>query len=213
MTASRIIRGSGLLSMGFGVLLALTFILGLAFPEPDPTTAAHVILGTLRTLTPALGILALTGLYARQAAQAGKLGLVGYLIAFFGVAMVLGLEFSFTYLFPVFAIGAPDFVAQLDAGQVEPAGPILVIFILVDVVFLAGFILFGVATLRAQVFPRRAVTVMLVGAVALSISDYLPGFVAPAGAVLMGLGFVWLGYTLWSGIRDSAAQAATAAAT
>lgn len=209
MTVSKLFRWSGLLCIGFGALLSLTFILRIALADPDPATSSHVALGTLRTLTPALGILALTSLYARQIAQAGKLGLVGYLIAFLGIAMVLGLEFSFTYLFPVFAIGVPEFVAQLDAGQVEPAGPIIAVFILVDVVFLLGFILFGIATLRANVLPRRAATVMLVGAVAVAISDYLPNFVAPTGAVLLGLGFAWLGYALWSGIKQPAPQIVT----
>lgn len=206
MTVSKVVRWSGLLSISFGALLSLTFIMRIALADPDPSTSSHVIVGTLRTLTPALAILALTSLYARQIEQAGKLGLVGYLVAFLGIVMVLGLEFSFTYLFPVFAIGAPEFVAQLDAGLVEPAGPIVVVFILVDVVFLIGFILFGVATLRANVLPRGAATLMLVGAVALAVSDYLPTLVAPTGAVLLGLAFAWMGYALWAGSKQAATQ-------
>ena len=208
MSKTSVIRLSGLACIVFGALLSLTFLLRVALPDPDPTTGSHVIVGTLRVLTAAFGILAFTGVYARQVEQAGKLGLAGYLIAFLGVAMVLGLEFSFAYLFPVFAIGVPEFVAQIDAGQVEPAGPIIVIFFLVDIVFLIGVILFGAATLRAGVLPRRAVTVMLVGAVTLSISDFLPGFVAPASALLTGLGFAWLGYALWSGTEEHTRQTA-----
>jgi hypothetical protein len=208
MSKTNVIRLSGLACIVFGALLSLTFLLRAVFPDPDPTTGSHVIVGTLRVLTAAFGILAFTGMYARQVEQAGKLGLAGYLFAFLGIAMVFGLDFSFTYLFPVFAIGVPEFVAQLDAGQIEPAGPIIVIFFLVDIVFLIGVILFGAATLRAGVLPRPAATVMLVGAIGLSISDYLPGFIAPTGALLAGLGFAWLGYALWSGAEEPTGQAA-----
>lgn len=214
MSTTKVVRWSGLACIGFSILLLLTSVTGIVLPETDPAnpTARYLILETLRVLTPALGLLAIAGLYAGQVEPAGKPGLVGYLLAFSGVLMVFGLEFSFAYLFPVFAIGTPEFVAQLDAGQVEPGGPIMVVFILVDVVFLTGFLLFGIATLRAGVFPRAAATLMLAGAIALAISDFLPDFVGSTSELLMGLGFAWLGYALWAKMSESTGQAAAATA-
>jgi hypothetical protein len=75
--------------------------------------------------------------------------------------------------------------------------------------FAAGYVLFGRATMRAGVLPRWGGLLIAIGAVLYVMGAFsLPVFgpesvlvtiVETSGAVPFGLGFIWLGYTLWSG--------------
>jgi hypothetical protein len=55
----------------------------------------------------ALMLLALVGLYARQAEAAGPLGLVGFLAAFLGTGLLMGASWTNTFTPPVVAREAP----------------------------------------------------------------------------------------------------------
>jgi hypothetical protein len=69
-----------------------------------------------------------------------------------------------------------------------------------------GWVLFGVAILRSGRLPRGGAWLLIASApaevgiiVAMAVSGYtLPDFVWSVSAILFGLGWVWLGYGLWS---------------
>ncbi len=65
--------------------------------------------------------------------------------------------------------------------------------------FTVGWVLFGLATLRARVYPRVAAALLIVGAVL----AFLP---LSLSTVLFGAAIAWLGFILFTGRDASAAQ-------
>ena len=55
-----------------------------------------------------------------------------------------------------------------------------------------GWLLFGVATLRAGVYPRWAAILLIVGAVLL-------GLPVPGTEIVLAVAIAWLGFTLFTG--------------
>jgi hypothetical protein len=101
----------------------------------------------------------LVGLYLRQSEAAGRLGLVGFLVAFFGTAFVVGDFYANTFVTPLVALGAPEF---LD----DPLSGILQVWLPFSFGVLAfSWLPLAIATLRARVYPRGASWFLLVGAV------------------------------------------------
>ncbi len=74
-----------------------------------------------------------------------------------------------------------------------------------------GYILFGVATMRAGVLPRWSGLLLIIG-VAFSMAEGSPfgrtlsHVIVTIGHVVFGLGLAWMGYALWSEQRELASQ-------
>jgi hypothetical protein len=101
----------------------------------------------------------LVGFYLRQSQAVGRLGLVGFLLAFFGTVFVVGDFYANTFVTPLVAQGAPEF---LD----DPLSGMLQVWLPFSFGFLAfSWLLLAVVTLRAGVYPRGASWFLLVGAV------------------------------------------------
>ncbi|MDX6381333.1 MAG: hypothetical protein QOI57_2357, partial [Rubrobacteraceae bacterium] len=115
----------------------------------------------------------LVGLYVHVSEEAGLLGLVGFLVAFFGTA--LGTQ--------------GDLWALLLADL--------------------GFALFGVASLRSGVYPRRASILLIIGAVLSGVAACVHEFIGVGmlgvsvevigdiGDIIFSASLVWLGLSLF----------------
>jgi hypothetical protein len=126
---------------------------------------------------------------------------------FFGT-LFLAVSHYYGFIAPVLAAQAP---AMLDAINAYP--PVVTLNGLWLVCFFPGFILFGIATLRARVLPRQAGILMARGSplllvgVALSLLVFEALFiVAILGALALRLGRAWAGYWLWSSKETSVLQ-------
>ncbi len=171
--------------------------------QASPTwEAAHVTM----VLGLALMALGLPGVYARQAERAGTLGLAGLVLLFVGmIAIVPGLWHE-AFVVPTIGDEAARAVEQGAGGRLH---------VIAGLVFLVGHVAFGLATFRARVFPRAAATLLLVSAVVASASAALvlssglstpPSVVAIiAGAVLLSLGYAWLGCAHVASLRVAGA--------
>jgi hypothetical protein len=192
MSSSGVIRWSGLAAMAAGVLLLVAELLELLTGFGDETFSELALTG-LFTFQQALYLLGLTllsvglvGLYARQLEAAGPLGLVGFLVAFIGTVFFTGFFWANIFIAPALAVGAPEF---LDLGGRFPG------FFPSLLTYAVGWILFGLASLRARVYPRAAVVLLIVGAAL----DPLGGLPLPFIGVVIDAAFVWLGFSLFSG--------------
>ena len=118
---------------------ASTFLTPILHPD-DPGNAAWVPVHLLAFATLIAVLLALVGIFVRQLPRSGRLGLAGFLAAFFGTSMMLmeGREHLFSH----------------DFGQGTPGG--LWQLITTSLVFSVGYVLLGVAIFRAGVLPRAA---------------------------------------------------------
>ena len=100
----------------------------------------------------------MVGLYVRQSEEAGKLGLIGFLLAFFGTALVVGDFYANTFVTPIVALEAPAFLANPLSGILQMWLPFSFGLIALS------WLLLGVATIRAGVYPRAAAWGLLVAA-------------------------------------------------
>jgi hypothetical protein len=174
--------------------LLLEFIVGGSgnFSEFAVTTSWGV-LSAIYLIGALLLLVALVGLYVRQSEASGTLGLVGFLAALVGTGLLADMMWTMAFVVPSAAIEAPAF---LDAEEV--AGPLDMGFMLSGIVVALGWALFGVATFRARVFPRRAAIVLIIGA----LLTVLP---LPATTLVIDVAVAWLGLALLSGQRASTA--------
>ncbi len=184
MSSSTLFRLSGIA----GLLSGLFIVVGFVLPE-------SLAVGTAGLLSPVLGLFVLTGIYARQRKASGSLGAVGYIVESFGLALVVGVAFASTYVLSLLSESAAD---ELLAGQTGVA------FLVSLLIFLLGVILFGIATIRAGIFPRLAAALTIVGFVPISLFPFMPDIALTIGSVLAGAGIAWFGYALWSGTGETA---------
>jgi len=177
-----LIRSSGLLAIVAGAYMAL-----LPFLHPSDEvgvrSAAWVPVHLLYFAALAATLLVLVAIFAHQLQQAGRLGVAGFLVAFFGTAMMLlaGREHLFS---PDFGVGTPLGLWQL---------------IFASLTFSIAFILLGSAIARARVLPRGAGILLTIGGPIVAFSPpigVLPVLIV--GHALFGLGLAWSGYTLWT---------------
>lgn len=131
-------------------------------------------------------LLGFVGLHAAQEKSYGWLGTIGFLAAYVGSTFAL-VGLGVTWLFTSNVLGQ------------EPAVTLGISGMGIGLLFVGiGFLLLGIATVRARVLPRWCGVSLIVAFVAVLVSL---GFPASLGgyAVMVVLGFVWLalGYILW----------------
>jgi hypothetical protein len=176
---------AGLAALGAGVLSAigdlLTLVVYLENPQ-SPTTASYTVV-LLYLPSTALLLLGLVGLYTSQSQAAGLLGLVGFLTAFLGTVLLVGALWFEVFVTPSLAAQAPE-LAESELGQTG--------YLLMLLFGVVGWILFGVATLRARVYPRWAATLLIVG----GVIAFLPG---PLLGIVFSVTVAYLGFVLLTG--------------
>ena len=202
MSTKDLSRWSGIACILAGLLLTLATLIHPSRETPEiileqelRLVAAH----WLTTFSFGFLLLGLPGLYAAQSERAGRFGLVSFLMLFFGT-LFFAVSNNYGFIAPVLAAQAP---AMLDAINAYP--PVIALNGLLAVGFFLGFIFFGIATLRARVLPRQTGILMIIGS-PLNIAGAVLGLlvsetfwiIAILGALALGLGLAWSGYSLWS---------------
>lgn len=139
-----------------------------------------------------LGLFTLTGLYVYQREASGTFGLIGYLVNWFGLAFVSGVDYARLYIFP--------YLSQKEI-QTLLAGPTKLVFLSCAIFFLGGVLLFSAASWRARVFPRLAILLYMIGFTLYSLSFFLPVLVVRIAEVGGALGIIWLGYATLTALR------------
>jgi hypothetical protein len=220
MTARTLLRWSGLAAIVAGVLEALFAVLDFfLFPPSQPfiqpsslsfsqqaATDAWVIEQVVNWVAKVFLLWALVGLYCRQAKETGVLGFLAFLLSFVGVTLLFGTIWGGFILTPGLAKAAP---AYLDSTVTQfSLLPGLVGYILPFVLALLGILLFGLASLRAKVFPRPAAVLFILTPL-LQVAQSFIGLSFLAD-IAFGAGLIWMGYTLWAEQREVARQRAVA---
>ena len=197
MHSSNLVRtGGGLASAAAGILLLLGHLLDLGSDSDYGTVLGGALVLTAHVVL----VFALIGLYAAQAELSGLLGSLGMVLSVVGTTLVSGVV-----LVEIAGASGAEVEDVLGAGL--PGALVL----LGGLAFLIGLILFGVATMRAGVFPRWAGLLLIVGDVVFGVGSFA-GAAATIfellGALITCTALVWLGLSLLSGSGASAGQPA-----
>lgn len=206
MSTASLIRWGGLISLLAGILFVLAALIhpageDLAAYNSPNWVAAH-LLGWVSVMLMQLG---LVGLYARQREETAWIGLVGFVLAFIGTAFAGTIQFMVATIIPLVAAKATPIFDQART----PPGFAVPLFALG---FGLGYILFGIATMRAGVLPRWSGLLLSIGVSSFMfaevsreaslLSGALPHVIGDSGAAVFGLGLAWMGYALWSEKRE-----------
>ncbi len=202
MSTAKLIRWSGLVNILAGVLYALGALLHPVGEDLDAYLSPRWALAhQVYWVAAILMLFGLVGLYARQVEEAGWLGLVGFVLAFVGTVLVSGIFAAASTVVHLVAVEAP---ALFDQAVTPPTYAVIVLVL----GYILGYILFGIATTRAGVFPRGSGVMLIVGSVMFFISESVPAnaslshLIVTIGDVIFGASFVWMGYALWSEKRE-----------
>lgn len=200
MLSTKLIRWSGLSLMLGGIAIAIHYI-----THPPGETAeytsyplwafAHWI-GGIAALLILFGLIAV---YLRQSEKIGMLGLVGFVLAFVGTALYAGGEVIFG------AIMGP-FIAAQAPTWLDPSSPFASVtrlaLLTIYLPLLFGYLILGIATLRARIFPRLGswliILITPIGVLGLAlIGSSLQLVFQILGGLAWGVGSLVWGYTLW----------------
>jgi len=219
MSSTTLYRLSGgTLIVGSLLILINTILNAALFPGHSSTPQQVVSLPwVLVTLTALIGsllfVIGLPGMYLRQAGQTGTLGLVGFILLFFGI-LLQGAVFSTVQviILPFLAQKAP----QLVGGNSLPLSAFLLL-IVSGLMYIIGAILLGIATMRSHVFPRWAGVLILVAGIAMLLTlpplpEVLSTILEMASFTAFSIAFLWCSYTLIVQKRETVEVSPLAAA-
>lgn len=183
MNATQLFRASSAAAVIGGSGIVLLDVAQIASEVPRRTVGLAEIPITLAVL------FGLPGLYVRQAARAGYLGLLAFALTFAAVALGIGHYYMVAFVEAGIGTSWPE-----AAEVARDSSRIMMPFEFLA--FVLGWLLFGIATLRAGLFPRLAAILLIVGILLVLARAFLP-LPGPVGGVLMGVSIAWLGVELF----------------
>lgn len=182
MRLSNVIRWLGLVAVIGGICKVLFTPLELVWGEDS--TPALLIGGLTGT---SLVILGLIGIYLYQAEKTGVLGFIGFFIISLGNIILWGILFISVFVNTV--LMEPQLLEQDWPGPIDP-----ILIVMMAAIYI-GYIIFGIATLRAKVLPRWTGIVMLL----FVLLNFVPlDFIGDYIEVVWGIFHIGLGWAVWS---------------
>ena len=216
ITSSNLIRFSGLALVPAGIVFAGIQPIHPPDVVESVSTTAWAIITSLKFAMCVLFVVGITGLYARQAEKAGRLGLMAFVVLGLSWTLQSAFVFAEAFILPPLAATAPEFVdAALGISYGHTGGVNLgalpTIYSLgVGIDYMLGGLLFGIATVRAGILPRVPAGLLASAATLTPLAALLPHAQQRYAAVPVALALAWLGYALFSERRTSVAQTAPA---
>ncbi|TDO39352.1 hypothetical protein [Paractinoplanes brasiliensis] len=135
----------------------------------------------------ALLLFTLTAFYLVQRRAAGRLGLAGFVLNHLGLSGLFAIEFL------THAVLQYQDAAGRERILTGPGRPY---FLVVALVFLAGVLVFGLASWRAGVLPRGALVLYVGGLSAAALRTSVPEAVYLGGLLIGSAGVLWLSAAL-----------------
>ena len=158
-----------------------------------------LLVGLVSLIGSMLFVIGLPGMYLRQAGRAGVLGLVGFILVFFDFLLQGTFSTLQVTVLPLLA----QVASKLLEGETLPGSMflLLLVFSLLDVI---GAILFGIATIRAQVFPRWTGVLLIIVGIGAGLLFAFPGAIIEiVYSIAFSAVFMWCGYELIAGGRGT----------
>lgn len=194
MSSSGLFRWAGLAGIAGAVLLVIGFLIHPAETAEGVKSAVWGPAHVLQFVSLLLSVPAVFGLYLRQATQIGTMGFLGFILGFAGMMGFTGITYFEAFVTPTLVATAPAVIEGMLSGQMS--SPLNTILPLTGLLFALGWLLLGIATARAGVFPRTAAILALVGGIPVGLGPLAPQAIGKIAAVVFGIGIAWLSNTL-----------------
>ena len=186
---------AGLLFMGVSLIHAPH----VAVTAVELSSPGWVLTHVLLMAALLLAFWGLLGLHIYQRERAGRLGLAAFALALCGTVLLAGSLFTEAFVLPL--------IAARGEALLDPSGPLFgaklftLPVLIAGVSFYLGYLLVGLATLRAGRLPRHAGLVLSIGApLAILLRLLAPASgIASLGVIAFSLGYMVLGYVLLAG--------------
>jgi hypothetical protein len=142
-----------------------------------------------------LVMLGLVCVYARRAEAMGTFGLIAFLVAFFGLVLAQGFVWNTSFTVPSIAVAAPELLGSHPPGLFALGAALSLTLVNL------GVLVFGVALLRDDHYPRTAALLLIIGAgLAGAVGAFVSGWpssslvkVGVGTDILLEGGIIWLG--------------------
>lgn len=194
MTQSLLARSAGVLAIVAGALVVVTRVVIMVTTPADidslrvyVLSTTHAINGVASIVAFAMLVFALVASYDLQAREARVLGVVGLGAAILGTVFMAGDWWFEAFAVPRLAEVAPEVMDTFASSRLLLGG--LTSFALFGI----GWVLYGIASVRARVFPAAVSWAIVVGGL---LSAVPIGIVYLPGSVILGLAYIALG--AWS---------------
>jgi hypothetical protein len=191
MQAKTLVRYGAPIAIVAGALMIITRLV-ILFTTPAEIgplkayvlTTTHAVNSVVSILAFALLVIALVALYDREARSAGAFGALAFGAAVVGTMFMTGDWWYEAFAVPRLAEVEPDAIEDFVGGRLIIGG------VTSFVLFGIGWMMYGVASIRARVIPRNiSITILVAG----FLSGVPIGFAYLSGGVVLGVAFVWLG--------------------
>jgi len=172
------------LSAVAGVIAGVCIILGAILNDLLKTERGTIFnfLGAL------IGLFGITGFYLWQRVEFGIFGLVAYVLVFIGFVLIACIDYMGAFIAPG--------LSEEEMARMQQSSAMMVTMIS-GLIFLVSELLFGIAAFRANIFPRIATVLFMVGFLATPVRAAYPIFTF-VGLTFSGIGIIWWGVTLFS---------------
>ena len=172
------------LSAVAGVIAGVCIILGASLNDLLKTGRGTIFnfLGAL------IGLFGITGFYLWQRVEFGIFGLVSYVLVFIGFVLIACIDYMGTFIAPG--------LSEQELAKMQQ-GSAMMVAMISGLIFLVGEILFGIATFRANIFPRIPTVLFMVGFLATPVRTAYP-LITFVGLTASGIGIIWWSVTLFS---------------
>ena len=188
------LRWSSLASMIGGLVFPFALLLHPTHATNTFYTPIHILIG----VTLVLLLLGLPAVYVGQKTRRRNDGLlIGVLLASIGTALQVSYVLVDGFLAPAMTSSFPSSTlspADVHLLFLRSVGPLALLVLVSEFVFVGGYLLLGQQTMRAEMFPRWVGLLLISGAVLFGTQILLPMFVAELGAALLGVAFLEIGY-------------------
>ena len=185
MSSSKLINLGGLSGMMGGVILFCITLITLIghLTLSDPSRYIDVWGLPFYLIAYFLILLSLIGMYSSQASKLGNLGFFGFLLAFIGQTLIIGL-IHFGYFAILDKVSQTSAILDIDHPSMFKESVIAI-----GLLTILGYILFGVAVLRSRLFPRGGAVLFIIGAALYTFP------------VVFGIAFIILGNSMRSQLK------------
>jgi len=175
---------TGVANIAYSTILLITGILFyVLFPVKEigsnysvlVNSAGWIPINIIALVATVIGILGTFGMYLRQAGKSKYLTLIGFVFIIFGLVMkasATSWEFS---IWPAILQNSPMNTLLTESLIYKNTG-ILSFYAVFTLFFMIGYIVFGIGSLKAKVFPKWASILLIIGAPAYAILLSIPPF-------------------------------------